>query len=325
MTTDQAGFPFTRDEEEVTNGKDTQMGRITTRYLHPVIPTFITDWAGDLTSSGKQPSPLEQEAIDLENEWSQKYVTGIWGASTDPSPSPVSWELDPPPLTTNHPPRITDSNTRITLREDSLKEPLPKSDNGLDWVQIQQKSLRWEELIQDSPIITHEDLTTLDHPSRGWTITNGTWNALRTKWRLTSETLQRIYDSCATQRRLETVNIFTPTRYILQTIKRICQVEGIHGTRTPNSNSATFEKAGFYQLRHIQKDIRDECWGSKIKGWWRTGDIRVKKQKKIFECWVKDKTRVSPEAQNDMIMTLQSPDHNFGKDEYVVDMIGHET
>ena len=52
--------------------------------------------------------------------------------------------------------------------------------------------------------------------------------------------------------------------------------------------------------------------------------MRVKKQKKIFECWVKDKTRVSPEAQNAIIMALQAPDHNFGKDEYVVDMTGHE-
>jgi hypothetical protein len=77
MTTAQAGFPLTRDEEEVTNSKDAQMGRTTARYLHPVISTFITDWESDLTSSGKQPSPLEKTAIDLENEWSQKYVTGI--------------------------------------------------------------------------------------------------------------------------------------------------------------------------------------------------------------------------------------------------------
>ena len=47
--------------------------------------------------------------------------------------------------------------------------------------------------------------------------------------------------------------------------------------------AASLQKAGFYQLLHIQKDIRGECWGSKIKGWWRTGDIRVTKQKKIFE------------------------------------------
>jgi hypothetical protein len=72
MTTSQTGFPLEREEDEVTNSKDTQMGRITARYLHPAISTFIANWQTDLTPSGKQPSPLEQAAIDLENEWSQK-------------------------------------------------------------------------------------------------------------------------------------------------------------------------------------------------------------------------------------------------------------
>ena len=70
-------------------------------------------------------------------------------------------------------------------------------------------------------------------------------------------------------------------------------------------------------------DIQEECWGSKIKGWWRTGDIQVKKPKKIFECWVKDKTRVPLGAQDTIITALQTPNHNFGKDEYVLDMTGH--
>jgi hypothetical protein len=74
MTTAQTGFPLERDEDEDTNRKDTQMGRITERYLHPVISTFIANWETDLTSSGKQLSPLDQPVIDLENEWSQKYA-----------------------------------------------------------------------------------------------------------------------------------------------------------------------------------------------------------------------------------------------------------
>ncbi len=131
------------------------------------------------------------------------HVTGTWEAPTEPSLSPVSWNLDPPPLMSNHPSRITDSNTRITLREGSLKEPIPKSDNGLGWVQIQQKSIRWEEHIQGLTIITHETLTILAHPNRGWTITSGTWNTLRAKWGLTSETLQKVDDSCKIQRQLE--------------------------------------------------------------------------------------------------------------------------
>ncbi len=106
MTTAQAGLPLERDEDEVTNNKDTQMGRITARYLHPVISTFIANWQADLTSAGKQPSTLEQAAIDLENEWSQKYVTGTWEAPTEPSLSPVPWNLDPPPLMANHHTRL---------------------------------------------------------------------------------------------------------------------------------------------------------------------------------------------------------------------------
>ncbi len=234
MTTSQAGFPLERDEDEVTTNKDTQMGRIATRYLHPVISTFIANWETDLTSSGKQPSPLEQAVIDLENEWSQKYVTGTWETPTELSLSPVSWNLDPPPLMTNHPHRITDSNTRITLREGSLKEPLPKSDNGLGWVQIQQKSLRWEH-VQGLTIITHEGWTTLTHPNRGWTITNGTWNTIRAKWGLTSETLQKIYDSCKIQRQLETANIFTPKTHSADTQAGL--VSG-RNTRTPSCRSS---------------------------------------------------------------------------------------
>ena len=88
MTTAQTGFPIEREEDEVTNRKDLQMGGFTSRYLHPVISTFIANWKVDLAPSGKQPSPLEQAAIDLENEWSQKYVTGTWEAPTEPSPSP---------------------------------------------------------------------------------------------------------------------------------------------------------------------------------------------------------------------------------------------
>ena len=60
-----------------------------------------------------------------------------------------------------HPPQIMDSNTRITLQEDSLRESWPTNENGIGWVQIPQKFLRWEEHIQWSFIITDDVLTTL--------------------------------------------------------------------------------------------------------------------------------------------------------------------
>ena len=47
--------------------------------------------------------------------------------------------------------------------------------------------------------------------------------------------------------------------------------------------STSLQAAGFHQLLHTHQDIQDECWGFEIKGWWRIGDIRVKKPKKTFE------------------------------------------
>ncbi len=121
---------------------------------------------------------------------------------------------------TNHPTRVTDSNTRIPLLEISLNGPCPRDDSVLGWVQIQRKSLLWEEKIEGFSIITHERLTTLDHPQIGWTITSGMWNTLRTLWGLNMETLVRIHESCKSQSHLECADIFTPTRHILQVIRR---------------------------------------------------------------------------------------------------------
>ena len=92
----------------------------------------------------------------------------------------VTWEPNPSPLMVSHPPRITASNTKIQLIEGTLGQPCPKGENNLGWVQLQQKSLLWQELIEGFSVITHEGLTTLAHSSRmGWTITSGTWNHLR--------------------------------------------------------------------------------------------------------------------------------------------------
>jgi len=84
MTSAQTGFPLEGEEDEVTNNTDTQMGRHTARYLHPAISTYIVEWEADLASTGTQPSPSAQAAIDLENEWSQKYIMGTWVAPTEP-------------------------------------------------------------------------------------------------------------------------------------------------------------------------------------------------------------------------------------------------
>ena len=61
-------------------------------------------------------------------------------------------------------------------------------------------------------------------PQIRWTITSGMWNTLRTLWGLNMETLLRIHESCKSQSHLEYVDIFTPTRHILQTIRRTWKI-----------------------------------------------------------------------------------------------------
>jgi hypothetical protein len=41
----------------------------------------------------------------------------------------VLWEPDPKPLMANLPPRVTDSNTRISLSEGALTGPCPRDDS----------------------------------------------------------------------------------------------------------------------------------------------------------------------------------------------------
>lgn len=132
----------------------------------------------------------------------------------------------------NHPVRVTDSNTRISLSEGALTGPCPRDDSGLGWVQIQRKSLLWEEKIEGFSIITSEGLTTLTHPQLGWTIAGGMWNTLRTTWGPTMTTLTRIHESCKTQSLLESADVFTPTRHILQTIRCTWMVDRVHGLPT---------------------------------------------------------------------------------------------
>ncbi len=42
--------------------------------------------------------------------------------------------------------------------------------------------------------------------------------------------------------------------------------------------------------------------------------------KETFECWVQDKTKVASGTQETITKTLLTPNHNFDKDEYVVDI-----
>ena len=107
---------------------------------------------------------------------------------------------------------------------------MSEGEDDLGWVQIQQKSLMWEEKIGDFSVITHEGLTTLAHSAKmGWTITSGTWNHLRETWDPSPTTLTKIQESCKSQECLEESNRLTPTRRILLTLKETWNLSVLEG------------------------------------------------------------------------------------------------
>ena len=223
MTTTEAGFPTTSAEGELDNDLDRQRGKLTARCLHPAISDFILQRQQELSMQDQAPSMTESRALELESEWGTQEVRMEDSDRGTDANEDTTWEPDPLPLMVKHPPRVTVSNTKILLdREGILSQTCPKGENDLGWVQLQQKSLLWQEKIEGSLVVTHEGLTTMTHSSRtGWTIMSATWNHLRKVWGPTPDTLAKIQDSCKTQESLEEANVFSPTRHLLLTIKRL--------------------------------------------------------------------------------------------------------
>jgi hypothetical protein len=231
MTTAQAGFPTTDAEGELENDLDRQLGKPTARYLHPAISTFIIMRQQELVTQGQTPSMTESRAMELESEWDTQEECMESPVRNKDATEDITWEPDPLPLMANHPPRVTVSNTKIQLdREGALSQACPRGEDDLGWVQLQQKSLLWQERIEGSLVVTHEGLTTMAQSSRtGWTVMSGTWNHLRRVWGPTQGTLARIQDSCKDQENLEEANVFSHTRHLLLTLKRLWQLDRVHG------------------------------------------------------------------------------------------------
>ncbi len=81
----------------------------------------------------------ETRTLELENEWvTQEAHMEDSDRGTD-SNEDTTWEPNPLPLMTKHPPRVTVSNTKTQLdREGILSQTCPKGENDLGWVQLQQ-------------------------------------------------------------------------------------------------------------------------------------------------------------------------------------------
>ena len=381
LTTAQAGFPTTATEEEFKSTLDCQLGRPTSRCLHPAISAFILQRREELVTQHRVPSAPEARIMELEDEWVTQEQQEMTQDQQMESNDDGSWEPDPPPLMAKHPPRITASNTKILLQEGILSQPCPTGEDDLGWIQLQQKSLTWREQIEGSSVVTHEGLSTMAHSSRsGWTILSGTWNHLREIWGPTLDTLAKIQASCNSQTHLEEANVFTPTRHLLLTIKQLWGINRVHGlpavtvpaffTSASKGNECWWgtqdsrtvylwdsmddkdrqdsmdtlrtqdtwivwktkdkvwtqklQQEGFAQILTLNKDKTMSKWSTKIKGWWRRGDIRATKPKKSFECWVKSAADAPKEVNKSLMEALMAPQQNAGKDEYIVDLESHE-
>ena len=161
MTTAQAGFPTTATEGELDNDLDRQRGKPTARCLHPAISAFITQRQQELVTQDRAPSMTESRSLELESEWGQEEHMESPVRNKD-NTEDITWEPDPLPLMASHPPRVTASNTKIQLdREGALSQTCPRGEDDLGWVQLQQKSLLWQEMIEGSLVVTHEGLTTM--------------------------------------------------------------------------------------------------------------------------------------------------------------------
>ena len=74
----------------------------------------------------------------------------------------------------------------------------------------------------------------------------------------------------------------------------------------------------------LDKDTKTSKWAHKIKGWWRRGDIKVTKCKKIVECWVKSQAKATKAAQTAIKTALMESQQSYGKDSYTIDLAGPE-
>ena len=143
LTTAQAGFPVVADAQEIQTDRDRLLGNPVARFLHPAISSFIQARWQELVSTKQTPARAEVLANSLEEAWCwappnarlpDERPEATWHRAQPSARLPdvsskgtpqekVLWEPDPKPLMANHPPRVIDSNTRISLSEGALTKP----------------------------------------------------------------------------------------------------------------------------------------------------------------------------------------------------------
>ena len=68
-TTAQTDFPTAPDEGELKSIQDVQLGRPTSRHLHPGTSVFILKLQDETSTQNRSPSTEEIRSMELEKEW----------------------------------------------------------------------------------------------------------------------------------------------------------------------------------------------------------------------------------------------------------------
>jgi hypothetical protein len=112
LTTSQDVFPVTADSQEVHSPPshfDLHPGEMASARFHGTDPLS----RGGSSQTSEETWGKSQPSARLPDDVSSKITPQ----------EKVLWEPDPKPLMTNHPPRVTDSNTRMSLSEGALTGP----------------------------------------------------------------------------------------------------------------------------------------------------------------------------------------------------------
>ena len=159
------------------------------------------------------------------------------------------------------------------------------------------------------------------------------------------ETLKRIHESCYSQAHLECAHILTPTRHILQAIRRTWKVDRVH--RLPavaaptffpsaSKNNATWLGPQGMKTVYLWDAMDDQDWHNTMatlkatREWtiWKTKDKEwspaLQRAGQSFECWVKTTSDIPTGAQESLTAALPLQQHNVGKGEYTVDLGSNE-
>jgi len=169
----------------------------------------------------------------------------------------MQWEVSSMPTATYDPGLLREQETPLVIGKNRFLEQEISADG---FVRIQDSSQVLKERVNETRIITTEDLTTCLDPGRGWTITSGEWNFLKKQdcWEgheqasiitLRKET-KRIEE-------LEEAEYRSPTWALLRALQQIKSATKIEG-EAAISAPPFFQSAGRRDLLFCGKKKKDQ-------------------------------------------------------------------